>query len=469
MARSISLIMIVKNEAHHLHECLESVRGLVDEICICDTGSTDDTLAVAQEFGAKTSVFIWCDDFSAARNESLRLATKDWVFCIDADERLNPQDIPTLRQMTEGPQDHCYWLPIRNYTDTTSVADFVACEVNDPYCRGFAGWYPAHRVRLFPNGTGAKYEGKVHELIGPCLERMGYKIQGSDIPVHHYPLVKREAERVQDKQEMYLRLGHEKIRQNPDDPKGYMELGNQYAEVKDYENAAAAYREALKRNPSDAGVLMNMGGVLHALGRDTEAKQALQLSLQLDPALSESWRNLGVIYADEKEWKAALECFERAMECDPQWVEGHRYRSVALERLDRMDEAVAASKTALEAMPHSGECLKLFIHQMLRLERRPQAREVITGIINRGVADPNLHNALGELFFYDKDVAESIRHFTAAAELGLPAAYNNLGVVHFHVGALDDAREAFEACLASDPGHKGAQRNLQKVMDRQDG
>jgi len=78
----ISLAMIVKNEEATLAHCLESVKPLVDEMVIVDTGSTDKTIEIAGSFGAKIYHFDWCDDFSAARNESLKHCTGDWVLIL---------------------------------------------------------------------------------------------------------------------------------------------------------------------------------------------------------------------------------------------------------------------------------------------------------------------------------------------------------------------------------------------------
>jgi len=466
MEHTISIAMIVKDEGEHLRECLTNIQPLADEICIVDTGSRDDSLAVAREFGARTSVFIWCDDFSAARNESLRLCRMDWILYFDADERIDPSGFPEIRAAVNGPQEACFWLPIRNYTNTADVSEFVRCDPDDPNARGFAGWYPTQRVRLFPNGTNAKFEGKVHELIGPSLEQLGFRTTCCNVPVHHYPLIGRPQQRVRDKQESYLRLGHEKVRSHPENARGYAELGDQYGEVGDYARAAAAYREALKRDPADPENLKNLGGMLHLLGRHDEAKQALLLATELNPSFAEAWRNLGVVYADEKEWSGAAECFQRALEHDPNWLEGYRYLSVALEGLGRLNEAAAASRRAFEALPGSQECLQIFMHQMLRLKRRPEARDVILAVAQQGAEEPQLLNAVGELFFYDDLFEESKAHFRRAGELGLAGAYNNLGVVLFAEARFDEAKHAFEQCLELDPGHRGARSNLEKVLNR---
>src|SRR5204863_5400745 len=82
----LSLCMIVKNEERFLRNCLESVKDIVDEMVIVDTGSTDSTLDIAREYGAKVIPHVWKDDFSEARNVSLDHATGDWALWLDADE-----------------------------------------------------------------------------------------------------------------------------------------------------------------------------------------------------------------------------------------------------------------------------------------------------------------------------------------------------------------------------------------------
>ena len=463
MPRTISVAMIVKDEARHLAECLDVISQIADEICIVDTGSTDETIAIAREYNARTSVFIWCDDFSAARNESLRQCEGDWVLVIDADERIAPEDVAKVRALVEGATNVCYRFATRNYTNTETVGEFQPCAPDDPWARGFAGWYPSVKVRLFPNRVGARFEGRVHELVHQSLERQGIEPLLCDVPIHHYPFL-RTPEQILEKQERYLQLGHEKLAANPDDPNAYAELGNQYADVRDYANAAGAYRESLKRDPSNPAVMKDLGGVLHLLKRSEEAKRALKLALQLDPALAEAWRNLGVVYADEKQWPLARECFQCGLDSDPSWADGHRYLSVALEADGRMDEAAAEAQKAVALSPDRKPALKLYLHQMLRLEKRTQAREFLGGLLADGAAAATIHNALGELFYYDRLFEEAISHFSEAGRLGSTSAYNNLGVVLHHQARYAEAKEAFEKCLEADPGHRGARANIEKTL-----
>lgn len=84
--------MIVKNEAAILSRCLDSVCDLMDEIIIVDTGSTDDTKAVAAKYTDRIYDFAWNNDFSAARNFSFSLANMDYIYAPDADEILNEEN-----------------------------------------------------------------------------------------------------------------------------------------------------------------------------------------------------------------------------------------------------------------------------------------------------------------------------------------------------------------------------------------
>ena len=93
----LSLAMIVRNEAEGLARCLASVAGAVDEIVIVDTGSTDETAAIAARFTDKIAHFAWCDDFSAARQYAFDLAAGEWVLWLDGDDELTGSD--QLRQL----------------------------------------------------------------------------------------------------------------------------------------------------------------------------------------------------------------------------------------------------------------------------------------------------------------------------------------------------------------------------------
>jgi glycosyltransferase involved in cell wall biosynthesis len=105
MTTRLSLAMIVKNEAATLDHCLTSVQDLVDEIVVVDTGSHDNTKDIARRHGARVFDLPWPDSFAAARNESIRHATGQWLLWLDADEYLDEANRAKLRALLSGLAD----------------------------------------------------------------------------------------------------------------------------------------------------------------------------------------------------------------------------------------------------------------------------------------------------------------------------------------------------------------------------
>ena len=99
MRQSVSLTMIVRNEEQNLAECLTPVAHLFDEIVIVDTGSQDATVEIARRFTPHVHFFEWCDDFAAARNAALKHATGEWIFWLDADDRLDAENVERLSRL----------------------------------------------------------------------------------------------------------------------------------------------------------------------------------------------------------------------------------------------------------------------------------------------------------------------------------------------------------------------------------
>ncbi len=99
MLPNLTLSMIVKDEEKNLRDCLESIKDFIDDIVIVDTGSVDNTINIAKEYGAKIFHFKWINDFSAARNFALSKCKGNWILYLDADERLNQDSIAELKKI----------------------------------------------------------------------------------------------------------------------------------------------------------------------------------------------------------------------------------------------------------------------------------------------------------------------------------------------------------------------------------
>jgi glycosyltransferase involved in cell wall biosynthesis len=149
--KSVSLVVIAKNESRCIERCLNSVRPLVDQMLVLDTGSTDGTIELAQSCGAEVMHFKWCDDFSAARNSVLERSLTDWNLILDADEWL---EVGGHRLLQEQLQHAYIGLTMIKSIDQSCGADQFSID-----------WLP----RLLPKGV--YYRGKIHEQPFSSLPR----------------------------------------------------------------------------------------------------------------------------------------------------------------------------------------------------------------------------------------------------------------------------------------------------------
>jgi glycosyltransferase involved in cell wall biosynthesis len=232
----VSLCMIVKNEEHNLPDCLVSVGDLVDEIILVDTGSTDRTKEVARQFRARVFDFAWVDSFAAARNESLRHATGDFVFWMDADDRLDADNRARLRSLFRG-------LPDAN------VAFVMKCLcLPDPETRTAT---VVDHVRLFRNDPELRWEYRVHEQILPALRRRGADVRWSDVVIRHAgyqdPALRRR------KLQRDLRLLHLERAEKPEDPFVLFNLGSIAQELGQFREAVSFLQRSLElSHPRDS-------------------------------------------------------------------------------------------------------------------------------------------------------------------------------------------------------------------------
>lgn len=149
--KRLSLCMIVKNEEKNLGRCLKSVQDVVDEMIIVDTGSTDDTVKIAEEYGAKVYHYKWDNDFGSARNYSLDKATGDWILVLDADEEIPSECKNNIRSLlVDIDVDIAFNVRIRN----------ISSNINDP-----TQSINNYMVRMFINKPSIRYHGKIHEYI----------------------------------------------------------------------------------------------------------------------------------------------------------------------------------------------------------------------------------------------------------------------------------------------------------------
>jgi glycosyltransferase involved in cell wall biosynthesis/Tfp pilus assembly protein PilF len=329
----LSVCLIARDEAACLDRCLGSVAGLADEIVLVDTGSTDDTVAIARRHGARVISFRWTEDFSAARNRGLEAARGRWIFSLDADEALASGDRAALVAAMEADDVDGYRLTTRNYTTQQDRSGFVAAD-DAPEAAGQVGWFPTTKVRLFRRRREFRFRGQVHELVDPSILEAGGRLADCQVPVHHYGLV--EKDRADDR---YLAAGERKVAAAPDDLRARFELAVAYRDgerladglqqietvvagldaggqalyleeekarlvhgdlldrLGRLDEALAVYRDVIERFPDSFQAYNNAGSLLGRLQRLEEAHQAYRRGADLAPDNEVIRRNLAQLEA----------------------------------------------------------------------------------------------------------------------------------------------------------------------------
>ena len=149
---TISLCMIVKNEEQHIARCLDSVAGLVEEIVIVDTGSTDRTVEIASEYTQKVYSYPWKDDFSDARNYSFSRASMDYCMWMDADDVLEDTQKEKFLQLKRS---------------LSPETDIVMMKYNTSFDEAGKPSFSYFRERWIKNCGKYRWIGAVHEVIPP--------------------------------------------------------------------------------------------------------------------------------------------------------------------------------------------------------------------------------------------------------------------------------------------------------------
>jgi glycosyltransferase involved in cell wall biosynthesis len=200
---AVSACMIVRNEEHFLEGCLASIRDVVHEIVVGDTGSTDRTPEIARDFGARLYHISWEDDFSTARNQILALAKGAWILSIDADERLHPISSSQIK----------FFLK-----DSSKIAHRVLMHP-------MTGWTGNWVVRLFRNDPRIRFKGIFHESLWEnlqsvistdnktigysdlVLDHLGYDNDQSQKHIRNLPFLLKEIERDPNREHIWSHLG----------------------------------------------------------------------------------------------------------------------------------------------------------------------------------------------------------------------------------------------------------------------
>lgn len=262
----LTLSMIVKNEEKYLKECLDSIKDVVDEIVVVDTGSTDNTIKIAESYGAKIYYFEWINDFSAARNFALSKSNGNWVLYLDADERLDSNSKHELKRIISTSTKTGYFCTVKSVDREESRDNSM------------------QYVRLYANSPEIKFVGKVHEQIVPSLTENNYTLSKSSILIHHvgYNV---SVEDKQKKASRNLPLLLEEYNQNKDAYYAF-QLAQTYNVLNDDENATVYFKIASESSKIDrqyrAQCYSSLALIAHKTFKTQEAEKLIAYSIKVD-------------------------------------------------------------------------------------------------------------------------------------------------------------------------------------------
>jgi tetratricopeptide (TPR) repeat protein len=303
---TVSLCMIVKNEENYLARCLRSVKPVVDEMIVVDTGSEDRTNEIARVFGAKVYNYKWTGDFAEARNYSISKASGNWTFHLDADEVISSLDYELFKKTIKqsATKQVAFLIKTRNYIMDVNQVGWTANDGHYELEESATGWAPSEKVRLFRNESHIHFEYPIHELVEPSLQRAGIKVKKSSIAVHHYGKLNKE--KSIEKIEAYYQMGKKKLDETEGDAVALRELAIQ-AEI---------------------------------MGKHNEAIELWQRFNTIEPDVPNAYINMGISYCSLGNFEGVLKTAQKAMKLAPDMKEAHYNYALAKLHLGSAAEAV---------------------------------------------------------------------------------------------------------------------------------
>lgn len=301
--KAVSLAMIIKDEEEMLEQCLMSIKDIVDEIIIVDTGSKDNSIAIASKFTDKIFNYEWDNNFSNARNYSIEKCTRDWIFFMDADDYFNPRDKNKFLKLIESSDKEGYFFVTKNYIDLNR---------KDKYSTNL-------NIRLIRNKDRYEFVGAIHEQL---VEKRNKTLDISlfstvDISIEHKGYLKAVMEKKQ-KKERNINILEEELKKDPKNIFMNFNMGNEYLSLENYNKALEYYDISYKNSTEVRGfthkLLLRMVVCYNELKEFKKAIKFAEEAIKIFPKFTEVYYMLGTIFEKERKYTLAIESYEKAID-----------------------------------------------------------------------------------------------------------------------------------------------------------
>ncbi len=371
---NLTFCIIVKNEEKNLPRCLASVKNVVDEMVVLDTGSTDRTPEIAQEFGAKVHYFEWCNDFAAARNESLKYVTGDWVLVLDADEYLSPKIAPHIKEAIKSDR----------YILINLIREEVGAQ-QSPY---------SLVSRLFRNHPEIKFARPYHAIVDDSITEILAKESHwqiaslPEIAVLHEGYQKGEITS-KNKLQRAKKAMESFLSNHPNDAYVCSKLGALYIEIDEREKGMELLFRGLQDSEVDKTVLYELHyhlGIAYRQKQEKEmAKSHYQIATELNilPKIKlGAYNNLGSLLKEEGNLQDAKINYEIALQIDPNFAVGHYNRAMVLKEMGWFSEAIVSYQKAIKIDSNYAEAYQNLGVVLLKVGQVPESLEVFRKAIS---------------------------------------------------------------------------------------
>lgn len=432
-AKTLSICMIVKNEEQCLPLILADIQGLADELIIVDTGSTDGTVIVAANMGARVVSQAWTGDFSAARNRSVKEASSAWILWLDADDRIEPADIARFRSFKHTLND--------GFVYTLEVVNKIADGFSPPFLQ----------TRLFPNDPRLKFENRVHESVTMSAMKHGFRTAHLPVRVIHTGYA--SPEQILSKMERNLQILERELSVNPN----AFTLRFLYANTLMYFNRfkdAQQHYELITKTPGARdtqadvyhGALVAMAHTHNQMNNYQEAMRWAQCAVEDRPQGMQGWYQWGkaLIYLNQDE--TALEKFYQALACR------NVMSSVQVDYSNLRISCLEAASSILVRQNRHEEAERL-LKEALMKEPGLRISEILAKLQKKSVPSEESLLHKGRELLANKAYIEASRIFIRIIESNPRSfeAFNGLGLISWYFGKYDDAYALFRKAVETGP------------------
>lgn len=371
-----SLNMIVKNEEHNITEALDSVDSIMDEIVICDTGSTDRTIELAEQYGVTIIHDHWRNDFSRARNKAIEASACDWILWMDADDRLEQTSAEPLRKLWREATPQAATFCIVNDRENDTAIEFL-------------------QVRLFPRQPGMRFEQRIHEQIM-------YSAAREKIPFSKHLRIRIDHKGYKDPETHRKKAARNKpliiseLEDHPDDPTLQLSLGDCLTALDEIEEAKELFHKVTLNNSaweknSDVFIQahLNLANIFIQQNDIHNAKRYLLRSLYLDKSRIEAYFALARIYLNEGDDKKAAAYFMKSSRITPP------LRMTAVDNL----------KIRLESIYN-------LIELLIKWKRYSEVEHILLPAIKTYPMVPQYYTQMGKALLEQDKIREAAHYFT---------------------------------------------------------